>query len=72
VTSHGKCREVGIKMQGDVFRTDLFILPLVGCDIVLGILSQKLRSCVLQGLQQRPSVSLEEGESLKRSRKENK
>jgi hypothetical protein len=24
-------------MQGLVFRTDLFILPLAGCDVVLGI-----------------------------------
>jgi hypothetical protein len=44
MTSPEKCGEVGIKMQGDVFRTDLFILPLAGCDIILGI--QWLRTLV--------------------------
>jgi len=28
---------VEVKLQGHVFRTDLFILPLAGCDAVLGI-----------------------------------
>jgi hypothetical protein len=37
MVSLGKCRDVGIKIQGYVFRTDLFILPLASCDIVLGI-----------------------------------
>jgi hypothetical protein len=45
MASPGKCREVGTKMQGYAFKIDLFILLLVGCDIVLGI--QWLRTLVL-------------------------
>jgi hypothetical protein len=37
VASPGCSREVKVKLQGVVFRTDLFILPLAGCDAVLGI-----------------------------------
>jgi hypothetical protein len=37
VASLGRSREVEVKLQGVVFRTDLFILPLAGCDAVLGI-----------------------------------
>jgi hypothetical protein len=37
VASPGRSREVKVKLQGVNFRTDLFILPLAGCDIVLGI-----------------------------------
>jgi len=37
VVSPGRSREVEIKMQGSVFRSSLFILPLAGCDVVLGI-----------------------------------
>jgi hypothetical protein len=28
---------LGLKMQGNFFRVDLYILPLAGCDTVLGI-----------------------------------
>jgi len=80
VASPGRCREVGFKMKGYVFKIDLFKLPLAGCDIVLGIqwlhtlgpifgdfvklkmqFSLQGQSCVLQGIQQGPNVSLEEG-----------
>jgi hypothetical protein len=37
VASPGRSREVEVKLSGIVFRTDLFILPLAGCDAVLGI-----------------------------------
>jgi hypothetical protein len=37
VVSPGRSREVEVRMQGHVFRTDLFLLPLAGCDVVLGI-----------------------------------
>jgi hypothetical protein len=37
IVSPGRSREVEIKMQGSVFRSRLFILPLAGCDVVLGI-----------------------------------
>jgi len=37
VASPGKSREVEVKMQGYIFRTEFFILPLAGCDAVLGI-----------------------------------
>jgi len=37
ITSPGCCKEVEVKIQGSSFCTDLFILPLVGCDAVLGI-----------------------------------
>jgi hypothetical protein len=37
VASPGRSREVEVKLQGVIFRTDLFILPLAGCDAVLGI-----------------------------------
>jgi hypothetical protein len=37
VASPGKSREVEVWMQGHVFRTELFILPLAGCDVVLSI-----------------------------------
>jgi hypothetical protein len=37
VASPGRSREVEVKLQGINFRTDLFILPLAGCDAVLGI-----------------------------------
>jgi hypothetical protein len=37
IASPGRSREVEVRMQGQVFRTDLFILPLAGCDAVLGI-----------------------------------
>jgi hypothetical protein len=37
ITSPGCCMEVEVKIQGSSFRTDFFILPLAGCDAVLGI-----------------------------------
>lgn len=37
IVSPSRSKEVEVKIQGYVFRTDLFILPLVGCDAVLGI-----------------------------------
>jgi len=37
VFSPGSCKAVSIKLQGFSFQTDLFILSLVGCDMVLGI-----------------------------------
>jgi hypothetical protein len=37
IYSPGHSRAVEIKLQGHVFHTDLFILPLAGCDVVLGI-----------------------------------
>jgi hypothetical protein len=35
--SPGRSQGVEVKVQGTVFRTELFILPLAGCDVVLGI-----------------------------------
>jgi hypothetical protein len=37
VASPGRSREVEVRLQGVNFRADLFILPLAGCDAVLGI-----------------------------------
>jgi hypothetical protein len=37
ITSPGCCKEVEVRIQGSSFRTGLFILPLAGCDVVLGI-----------------------------------
>jgi hypothetical protein len=37
VASLGKSREVEVKMQGYIFRTEFVILPLAGCDAILGI-----------------------------------
>jgi hypothetical protein len=37
VFSPGSCKAVSIKLQGFSFQTDLFILSLAGCDMVLGI-----------------------------------
>jgi len=37
ITSPGCCMEVEVKIQGSSFRTNFFILPLAGCDAVLGI-----------------------------------
>jgi hypothetical protein len=37
VASPRRSKEVEVKLQGVIFRTDLFILPLAGCDTVLGI-----------------------------------
>jgi hypothetical protein len=91
ITSSGRSKSVKVKLQGHVFHTDLSILPLVGCDAVLGI--HWLRTlgsilwdfsaltmeftyggvrCMLQGLQQGPRLSLEEGDSFKLSKHEKK
>lgn len=37
ITSEGKCSQVPIKLQGHVFPVDFLLLPLVGCDAVLGV-----------------------------------
>jgi hypothetical protein len=37
VASPGHCGEVEVKLPGIVFKTDLFLLPLAGCDAVLGV-----------------------------------
>jgi hypothetical protein len=37
VTSPGRSTAVEVKLQGHVFNIDLFLLPLAGCDAVLGI-----------------------------------
>ncbi len=37
IASPARSREVEVHMQDQVFRTDLFILPLDGCDAILGI-----------------------------------
>jgi hypothetical protein len=37
VHSPSKCRELALKMQGTEFLVELYILPLAGCDVVLGI-----------------------------------
>lgn len=91
VASPGYSREVEVKLKGPVFWMDLFILPLAGCDAILGI--QWLRTlgpilwdfsaltmkftwagfpCVLQGLQQGPTVILEGEESFKLPKHERK
>jgi hypothetical protein len=36
-SSPGKCEDLSLKMQGTVFQVDLYVLPLAGCDVVLGI-----------------------------------
>jgi len=91
IYSPGRCKAVEVKLQGHVFHTDLFILPLAGCDVVLGI--HWLRTlgpipwdftaltmafsyggvhCQLQGIQQGPRLSLEDGESFKLFKHEKK
>jgi len=37
VLSPGRCDDIGLKMQGSTFQVNLFVLPLAGCDVVLGI-----------------------------------
>jgi hypothetical protein len=37
ISSPGKCEALSVKVQGNVFQVDLYILPLAGCDVVLGI-----------------------------------
>ena len=37
ISSPGKSQHLTFKMQGNLYKMDLYILPLAGCDIVLGI-----------------------------------
>jgi hypothetical protein len=37
VPSLGRCQQLSLKLQEFSFHTDLFILPLAGCDEVLGV-----------------------------------
>jgi hypothetical protein len=37
IPSPGCCKEVELNIQGSSFQTDFFILPLAGCNVVLGI-----------------------------------
>lgn len=37
VVSLSRSRDVNIKMAGSMFQVDLYVLPLAGCDVVLGI-----------------------------------
>ena len=37
ISSPGKCEVLFVKVQGNVFQVDLYILPLASCDVVLGI-----------------------------------
>jgi hypothetical protein len=37
IRSPGKSSDLCLKIQGTLFRVDLYILPLAGCDMVLGI-----------------------------------
>jgi hypothetical protein len=37
ISSPGKSQDVTLKMQGNLFKMDLYILPLASCDIFLGI-----------------------------------
>lgn len=36
LSTKGACNEVQIKLQGTLFQIDLNVLPLGGCDVVLG------------------------------------
>lgn len=37
INSPWRSRDRTLKMQGNVFKVDLYIMPLAGCDVVLGI-----------------------------------
>lgn len=37
LSSQGKCSKLPIKLQDQVFPVDFLLLPLVGCDIVMGV-----------------------------------
>jgi hypothetical protein len=37
VTSAGRCYSVSLKIQGHLFTADFYVLPLGGCDVVLGV-----------------------------------
>jgi hypothetical protein len=37
ISSPGKSQDLTLKMQGNLYKMDLYIFPLAGCDIVLGI-----------------------------------
>jgi hypothetical protein len=91
IVSPGKCKNTKVKLQGYTFVVDLYVLPLAGCDIVLGI--QWLRTlgpilwdflnltmqfvyeektCLLEGLAANLNFSVEDDESFKLNRSENK
>lgn len=37
IQSEGRCSSVPIKVQGNLILTDLYVIPLGGCDVVLGV-----------------------------------
>lgn len=37
IVSSGRSEDLSIKIQGTQFHTDMFVLPLAGCEVVLGI-----------------------------------
>lgn len=37
VKSEGKCKKVKIKLQGNEFAMEAYVLVLDGCDVVLGV-----------------------------------
>lgn len=37
IKSEGCCQNVAFKVQGETFSTTFYLLPLRGCDVVLGI-----------------------------------
>jgi hypothetical protein len=47
VTSPGKCSDLSLRMQGTEFVVGLYILPMAGCDVVLGIQWLKLLGPIL-------------------------
>jgi hypothetical protein len=84
ISSPRKSQDLTLKMQGHFYKMDSYILPLAGCDIVLGIQWLRVlgpilwdfdhltmefqygsKRCVLQGLQQGPHLSLEDGKAFK-------
>jgi hypothetical protein len=50
ISSLGKNHDVTVKMQGNLFKMDLYILPLAGCGIVLGIQWLRLLGPILWDL----------------------
>jgi hypothetical protein len=37
IESEGRCHSVTLKIQGHVFTTTFYLIPLGGCDMVLGV-----------------------------------
>jgi hypothetical protein len=37
VESEGRCHQVSLKIQGQEFSTTFYLIPLGGCDMVLGV-----------------------------------